>query len=146
MVFFILFVGLIATACLFAWWRGGGPERAVAVMFLTAWLASIATRAPFPQRYQGVAYHTLVIDILLLVGLLAVARRANRVWPVLITSLQALIVLAHLARMASPHQIAFVYLVMTTAWPFIQLLIVIAGTAFLWRRTAIQGAEPSWKS
>lgn len=147
MAFYIVFggfIGLLSVACLFAWWRGGGPERAVAALFLIAWLASIATRAPFPQRYHGVAYHTLVIDGLLLICLLAVSRRANRAWPVVATSLQALIVLAHFARAVSPHELAFVYLVMTVIWPYLQLFIVIAGTAFHWRRTVIQGAEPSW--
>ncbi|MES2444292.1 MAG: hypothetical protein V4574_15805 [Pseudomonadota bacterium] len=143
---FYIFLGLLSAACLFAWWRGGGPERAVAAIFLIAWLASLATSAPFPQRYHGVAYHTLVIDALLLLGLLAVSRRANRAWPVVVTSLQALIVLAHVARMASSHEIAFVYMVMTTSWPIFQIFILMAGTAFHWRRTVIRGAEPSWTS
>lgn len=144
MAFFYVFFVLLSVTCLFAFWRGGGPERAVAVLFSIAWLASLATSAPFPERYHGVAYHTLAIDVLLLICLLAVSRRANRAWPVVATSLQALIVLAHLARMLSAHEIAFVYMVMTTIWPFLQLFIVIAGTAFHWRRTAIHGAEPSW--
>jgi uncharacterized integral membrane protein len=113
-------------------------------MFLIAWLASLATSTPFPQRYHGVAYHTLVIDTLLLIGLFVVSRRANRAWPVVATSLQALIVLAHVARMMSAHELAFVYMVMTASWPIIQIFVLIAGTGFHWRRTATLGAEPSW--
>lgn len=143
---FYIFLGLLSAACLFAWWRGGGPERAIAAIFLIAWLASLATSAPFPQRYHGVAYHTLAIDTLLLLALLVVSRRANRAWPVVATSLQALIVLAHVARMLSSHEIAFVYMVMTASWPIFQIFILIAGTAFHWRRTTIHGAEASWTS
>ena len=143
---FYIFLGLFSATCLFAWWRGGGPEQAIAAMFSIAWLASLALRTPFPQRYHGVAYQTLVIDMVLLVALLVVTRRANRAWPVVATGMQALIVLAHLARMISPHEVAFVYMVMTAAWPVIQLFVLIAGTAFHWRRTAIHGAEPSWTS
>jgi hypothetical protein len=142
--FFIIFLGLLFGACLFALWRGGGPERAIAALFLIAWLASIATRAPFQRLYQGVAYHTLAIDTLLFVSLLIVTRRANRKWPVLVTGLQLLVALAHLARILMPFELPVVYMIMTAAWPFIQLITVLAGTAFHWRRTAIHGAEASW--
>lgn len=146
MAFFITFLGLLFGSCLFALWRGGGPERAAAALFLIAWLASIATRAPFQHLYQGPAYHTLAIDTLLFVSLLVVTRRANRKWPVVVTSLQLLVALAHLARILTPFELPGVYMIMTAAWPFIQLITVIAGTAFHWRRTAIRGAEPSWMS
>lgn len=145
-MFFLIFLGLLLAACSFAWWRGGGPERAVATMFLIAWLVSVLIHSPTPVQYHGVEVQTMVVDTLLLIGLLAVSRRANRAWPVVATSLQLLIVLAHLARTISPHEIAFVYMVMVVTWPFIQLIVLIAGTAFHWRRTAILGAEPSWKS
>jgi hypothetical protein len=144
--FFLIFFGLLSAACLFAWWRGGGPERAVAAMFLIAWLVSVLIHSPTPRQYHGVEIQTLAVDTLLLVGLLAVSRRANRAWPVVATSLQLLIVLAHLARALNPFQFPFVYMVMVVTWPFIQLLILIAGTAFHWRRTVIQGAEPSWRN
>lgn len=144
MTFFLVFLGLLSVTCLFALWRGGGPERAIAALFLVAWLASIATDSPVPVRYYGVELNYLVIDSLLLIGLLAVARHANRSWPTVATSLQALIVLAHVARAVNPHQLAYVYMIMTAAWPFLQLLVLIVGTALHWRRTAIHGAEPSW--
>ena len=144
MTFFFIFVGLLSATCLFALWRGGGPERAIAALFSIAWLASIVTDSPKPLRYHGVEVNYLVIDSLLLVGLLAVSRRANRAWPVVATSLQALIVLAHVARAITPHEVAFVYMIMTAAWPFIQLFVLTGGTAFHWRRTAINGAEASW--
>jgi hypothetical protein len=144
--FFLVFLSLLLATCLLALWRGGGPERAIAALFLIAWLASIATDSPVPLRYYGVEVNYLVIDSLLMLALLAVSRRANRAWPTVATSLQALIVLAHLARAITPHQVAFVYMVMTAAWPFLQLLVLTAGTAFHWRRTVIHGAEPSWTS
>lgn len=145
-ILFVAFVGLLAGAFLFAWWRGGGPERVVATMFVAAWLATTATKLPAEINRLTVAYHTLAIDTLLLIGLLAVARRANRIWPVAAASLSLLIVLAHLARMINTHQFRFVYIVMTEFWPYLQLLLLIAGTALHWRRAATRGAEPSWRS
>ncbi|MEI9850708.1 MAG: hypothetical protein WDN24_07455 [Sphingomonas sp.] len=81
LVLFVAFIGLLSIACLFALWRGGGPERAVAVIFFTAWLASTITKRVTGLRYHDMAYITLGIDILVLIGLVVVTRRANRAWP-----------------------------------------------------------------
>lgn len=140
----LIFVGLLLAACLFAWWRGGGPERAVAALFLIAWLVSFLIHSPASIHYHGVEVQTMIVDTLLLIALLAISRRANRAWPVVATSFQALIVLAHLARGINPFQFPYVYMVMVVSWPLIQLIVLTAGTAFHWRRTAINGAEPSW--
>jgi hypothetical protein len=140
----LIFLGLLLAACLFAWWRGGGPERAVAALFFLAWLVSFLIHTPSARHWQVVEIQTMVVDILLLVALLAISRRANRVWPLVATSLQTLIVLAHLARAVNPVQFPFVYMVMVVAWPIVQLFVLIAGTALHWRRTATRGAEPSW--
>ena len=115
-------------------------------MFLIAWLASIATDSPDSLRYRNVEIAYAAIDTILLICLLLVARRANRRWPVVAASLQLLIVLAHAARAINPPQIAFVYMVMTAVWPFLQLMVLAAGTILHWRRTAVLGAVPSWST
>ena len=142
----LIFLGLLLAACLFAWWRGGGPERAVAALFFLAWLVSFLIHKPLASHYHGVEIPMVVMDMLLLVALLAISRRANRVWPVVATSLQALIVLAHVARALNPFQFPYVYMVMVVIWPIVQLFVLIAGTALHWRRTVTLGAEPSWTS
>lgn len=143
---FVAFIGLLLIGCLYAYWRGGGPERAVAAMFFVAWAVSTTITMWTGLRYHQLAYFTLTIDTLLLIGLLAVTRRANRAWPVVVTSLQVLIVLAHGARVINQHQLHIVYIVMTEFWPYLQLAVLIAGTALHSRRVATHGAEPSWKS
>jgi len=144
MVFFLAFAGLVAVSCGLAFWRGGGPERLVAALFLIAWLASIASNTPAPLRYHSVEIAFAVIDTVLLIGLLLVASRANRRWPSVAAGLQLLIVLAHAARAINPLQIAVVYMIMTAVWPFLQLLLLLGGTVLHWRRTAVLGAVPSW--
>lgn len=143
---FVAFIGLLSGACLFAFWRGGGPERAVAWMFLAAWTVSTMQTMLTGLRYQNLAWFTLAVDIMLLIGLLVVMRRANRAWPVVVSSLQVLVVLAHGARVFNPHQFRMVYIMMTEFWPYLQLIILIVGTFLHWRRTATAGAEPSWKA
>lgn len=141
---FVAFIGLLLAASLLALWRGGGPERAVAVMFALAWAVSVLTFKAL--QYQKPVWFILTVDTLLLLGLLLVMRRANRAWPVVVTSLQFLVVLGHAARAVNVHQLRFVYIVMTEFWPYLQLIVLLTGTILHWRRTATHGAEPSWKS
>ncbi|MDV3456023.1 hypothetical protein RZN05_03445 [Sphingomonas sp. HF-S4] len=134
---FLAFALLVGIALGFAWWKGGMPERIASGMFLIAWLVSMATDSPYAIRYHEVQLNYLLIDFTLLVGLLLLTRATRRRWTVLAASLQSLIVLAHLARAISPHQWALVYMIMTTIWPYLQLLVLIGGTVTHWRRTAV---------
>jgi hypothetical protein len=141
---FLLFAMLVGAAFALSWWKGGAPERIASGMFLIAWLASIATDSPFPVRYHHVQLNYLLIDLALLIGLLLLAHAADRRWTVVAASLQSLVVLAHFARAVSPHQWAIVYMIMTTLWPYLQLLVLIAGIALHWRRRIVLGNVPSW--
>lgn len=140
---FLAFAILVGIALGVAWWKGGVPERIASGMFSIAWLASMATDSPYAVRYREVQINFLLIDLALLVGLLLLTRATHRRWTVLATSLQSLIVFAHLARAISPHQWALVYMIMTTVWPYLQLLVLIGGTVTHWRRSAVLVSAPS---
>lgn len=140
-----IFLALLCVSCLLALWLGGAPERLVAGIFVLAWLASKAV----PRSWRIFAQFetmTLAIDILLLVALLLIALKANRRWPMAMTSLQAIIVLAHLAKLVDPQLIRPAYAIMTWSWPFLQLLLLIIGTLLHARRVARTGAVASWSS
>jgi hypothetical protein len=140
---FLAFAILVGVALGVAWWKGGAPERIASGMFSIAWLASMATDSPYAIRYREVQLNFLLIDLALLIGLLLLTRATHRRWTVLATSLQSLIVFAHLARVISPHQWALVYMIMTTVWPYLQLVVLIGGTVTHWRRTAVLANAPS---
>lgn len=145
-ILFIAFIGLLLVACLYAFWRGGGPERAVAWIFIAAWVISITIRYVTDLVYQRPAWITLSVDTAVLIALAVVTRRANRAWPVVVTSMQLLIVLSHVARTINAHQFPRVYIVMTKSWPYLQLITLLVGTILHWRRTVTHGAEDSWKN
>ena len=144
MIFFAIFVSLLVGSSLLAWWKGGAPERIVSSMFLIAWLASVALYATEARRYESVDWIGPGLNIALFLGLYAVARRANRTWPILAASLQILIVLAQVGRILRPEWLWQVSMLVTVSWPYLQLCVVIVGTIFHWRREVISGPERSW--
>jgi hypothetical protein len=127
-MFFWLFLGLLVLACLLAILVGGGPERLVALLFLTAWLASMAVERPFSVRYATLETATMVVDLLLFVALLWIALTSRRYWPMALVSLQAIILIVHLVKLLDPLLIRAAYERMTIVWPMLQVLILIGGT------------------
>jgi hypothetical protein len=139
------FACVLLLAVGFALWKGGGPERVVGLLFLTAFLASLVTDSPAMVQYFAVELVAALIDILLLVALALLARAANRRWTVVAAGLQLLILAAHAARAINIRQAAFVYMVMTAVWPILQILLLAIGTVLHWRRMSRNGDDPAWK-
>ena len=142
LVFFTVFFA----ACGYALWRGGAPERAVAAAFLVAGLATPLLDLPEVQRFYSVSVGVFAIDLLLLAALLAIALRADRFWPLLVVSLQAIIIIAHLVKFANPDLIRRAYSMMIAVWSYPQLLLLVVGTVRHRRRLARNGTDGSWKT
>ncbi|WP_375397486.1 hypothetical protein [uncultured Sphingomonas sp.] len=143
MLFFATFVALLASSVGLAGWKGGAPERVVGFMFLTAWLISVALFRDL-NRYVSADWISFGINLALALGLFCVALIANRSWPMLVSSLQWMIILAQLGRRVGPNWMWQVNMVMNAAWPYFQVMILLTGTIFHWRREARSGKEPSW--
>ncbi|MEA3031701.1 MAG: hypothetical protein QOG13_3026 [Sphingomonadales bacterium] len=141
----IVFFAIFFAACGYALWRGGAPERAVAACFLVAGLATPLLDLPQVQRFYSVAIGVFAIDLLLLAALLAIALRADRFWPMLVASLQAIIIIAHLVKFANPELIRRAYAMMIALWTYPQLLLLVAGTVRHRRRLRRNGTDSSWK-
>lgn len=139
------FACVLLLAVGFAWWKGGGPERVVGLLFLAAFLVSLVTDSPAMVQYFRVELAAALIDLALLTALTLVARAANRRWTVVAAGLQFLILAAHAARSINIRQAAFVYMVMTAIWPILQILLLLIGTVLHRRRVLRVGDDPSWK-
>jgi hypothetical protein len=141
-VFFTIFFA----ACGYALWRGGAPERAVALCFLVAGLATPLLDLPQGQRFYSVSVGVFAIDLLLLIALLAITLRANRFWPMLVVSLQAIIIIAHLVKFANPELIRRAYSMMIAMWTYPQLILLVIGTMRHRKRIRRNGSDSSWKT
>lgn len=142
LVFFVVFFA----ACGYALWRGGAPEREVAAAFLVAGLATPLLDLPQVQRFYSVSVSVFVIDLLLLVALLAIALRADRFWPMLVASLQAIIIVAHLVKFANPELIRRAYSMMIAVWSYPQLILLVVGTVRHRKRLRQNGTDSSCES
>lgn len=146
MAFFVIFVALLFGSVALAWWKGGAPERIIAMTFLAAWLVSVVLYSSDIRRYATIDWVGPVMNVVMAVILYLVARRANRRWPMLAASLQMLIVLAQIGRSLRHDWIWQVYLLMTSTWPFLELLVLWVGIIAHWWREKQNGPEPSWST
>lgn len=127
--FWISLVGV----CSYALARGGPAERRVAVMLAAAAVLTAAVREPWASRYSTLELRVALVDLALLAGLVVVAVRAGRVWPIALCALQAVTVLGHLGKLLDPDlwRLGYALMIMVPVFPGLVLLAV--GT---WRHAA----------
>lgn len=126
-----IFVALLAAVVLYAFRRGGAPERWTAAMFVVAGTATLALHSPWPARYVGLETSVLVIDVTLLSGLMVVAVRADRFWPLAMAAFQTMAVGAHAAKALDLRLGAGAYQQALVFWSYATLPLLALA---VWRR------------
>lgn len=121
---------VITLICGAALWKGGRPERLVAVALFAAWLASLAVfMSPWLPPHVGV----WLVDLLLLAVLVAVALRTDRYWPIFVAGFHLLTVLTHAARAIDPKAGAWAYATASVIFSYLMLYALAFGTWGAWR-------------
>lgn len=142
----LVFVGLTAACCFYAWWRGGGPERIGAAIFAAGSVLSHFAYVVSARHFQGVETGILIVDAATFLAYLALAARANRFWPIWMTGLLGIAIVAHLAMKASPQILPYAYRFVLSAWSYPMLALIVVGTWQHRKRLKLYGADPSWSS
>lgn len=138
------FPALLFVCCLYAFVAGGAPERLGAAAYGLACVAShVVVSAPAIQ-FRSVEKGVFVVDVLVFVAFIILALRANRFWPIWVSALLGLGVLAHLARWTGPSAVPWAYQVIMSIWSYPILAIIAIGTFNHRRRLVRTGADPSW--
>jgi hypothetical protein len=141
MTHIIVFNLLLGAACLYAFVRGGAPERLTAAVFAIAACASYY--APY-SRYREVELALFAIDLVTLLALATIAARADRYWPLYVSALQLLTLAIHGAKAYEPGLVHWMYGGASgkIAYPMILLLAI---GVFRHRRRLIEvGRDPDW--
>lgn len=140
----MLFTALLLSSCAYALLRGGAPERVVAGSLLTAYVATLLAYSELPTRFEKVEIAVLLVDTILLLGLIAVALRADRVWPLFVAGLHLTTIGAHLIKFFDGNMIRVTYAVMIAAWSYPMLVLLAVGTWRHRRRLKIHGDDHPW--
>jgi hypothetical protein len=140
------FNALLLVCCLYAFVAGGGPERVGAAAYALACLASHLVFSAPAIKFRSVEIGVLIIDVLVFVAFAILSVRANRLWPIWVSGLLGLGVLAHLARWAGPGVIPWAYQIILSVWSYPILAVIALGTFNHQRRLAEFGVDRSWSS
>lgn len=129
MVRFIIFLLLLAAATLYAFRRGGTPEKQVAATLVVIELLDMAYHG------LGARSHYLTVDAFHafndfwpLVVLLAVALTADRFWPLWVAALQVIAAFAHYGRAVDLSVPAMAYSIMIRVPIWLQTSVLLFGT------------------
>lgn len=94
--------------CLIALWRGNGTDKLGAALISVAWVITplVEVRKSWYQFQGGI----FTVDLVTLVGLVALAILSNRRWPICAAAFQTFAVLTHVAFLVNPHALFRAYL------------------------------------
>ena len=148
MLRFLIWLAMLLVASLYAFARGGAPERvAAAVLF---------SMLPIDWLYHAIwgnvtVYSTLNVghfinDLWLLIALTVLGLRANRIWVLGQASIQLIAVIAHLVRWQTPLVDPDIYAAFTRWTSYLQIALLFAGTMAHHRRSKRGINTPSWRN
>lgn len=131
-----------------AWRWGGGPERALAGIFVWFGAADLANHAMFGAWSDLYTINTghVVIDLAALVVAVGVAALANRFYPLWFAACQLVAVIAHLAREMAEGINPLAYVVMYVGPSYCQIIILALGIWWHRRRVLREGTYRAWRN
>lgn len=123
-MFPILGILALGAACYLAFKYGGFDEKAAAAAFVIATLVSRLVQQNYSHTETGV----LAVDFVLLGGLLVLALKSDRFWPMYAAAFQFVGALVHVASMAEQGAYAWAYAVGLVFWSYPVMFALMAGT------------------
>ncbi|MDZ4307603.1 hypothetical protein [Allopontixanthobacter sp.] len=127
-------------------WKGAGPERAVAGVFLGMLISSRIYSLVFGNfiNLVSIDYGRALIDLAAMIAFAIIALRANRMYTLWIAALQLIAFNAHLARELTQSMTPIAYAILYVGPSYFQLLIQGLGLWAHRRRVARFGPYRSW--
>lgn len=86
-----------------------------------------------------------LIDLILTFGLIVLALKANRLWPILLAGMQLATVFGHIAKLLSFPLPTAGYAIFVQLWAWPMLFVTAVGTYKHHQRTKRRGSEQDWK-
>jgi hypothetical protein len=115
--------------CGAALWKGGPDEKAAGAMFL---MSLVITRTLRDHSWPLLQRGDLLADTLFFVGLLVLALRTPRYWPLAAAAFQFLSVLTHMGKLIDPNVHQWAYITAQVIWSYLVLAAIGVGTWTTW--------------
>lgn len=127
----VAFYGLLQSlVTLYTLWRGGWPERLVGAITGIAWLATWLSPFNPHTGHSVIQVDIFVIDLLLAAILILIALKADRYWPIWVSTLQVLTISFHGVRWYDSTVLPAAYHHLTVWLAYPALAMIVVGT---WR-------------
>ena len=140
----LIFYTIQLAASGYAILRGGAPERLTGLALLIAALSTGIVERNVPSLFSGLELGVMIVDLILLAFMIGITLSADRFWPAWVTALHALGTGAHLVRAISPDVIRLVYALLSAAWSYPIVLLLVIGTARHSQRIRAKGWDLDW--
>ena len=118
--------------------RGSMAERLAAGGIIVAAYLSVLVRSSGASAFKNIELPVLFVDTGLLVLLLSISLRSGKFWPLWLTAMQSLVILAHLAPFV-PHMVPWGYWRAVAIWSWPMLIVL----AFAIHRHHQEKSNPS---
>lgn len=125
MLWQILGFAALGLSCFVALRWGGMDEKIAAVGFI---IAVIATNTVTDGSYGHTETGVLVVDVAVFFGLLVLALRSDRFWPMWAAAFQLVGTMVHFASISQTGDFAWAYYVALIFWTFPVFIALMAGT------------------
>jgi len=140
-----IFQLLHTLCCAYALIWGGKPERLAGAMLFTAAMATVLVEISSHYfNYRDVELATLLIDAALLAGLVSLALKANRYWPIWISALHASTVTTHLVKFMNPVLLPTVYHIAAAVMAIPMAMLLVVAAYRHQQRMKLSGTDSPW--
>lgn len=136
---------LLLSSCMYAFWRGGAPERLTALAFLLAAAGTLLLHLPRTTEFDDLEVGVLLVDAALLAFLVGLSVRANRYWPLWVTAIHISTLAVHLAKALNPALVWPVYATAASVASIPMILILWIGTMRHQQRLKRLGSDAPWR-
>jgi hypothetical protein len=142
----VLLLFVLSFSLIYALRRGGEPERAVAIIFILMIISDPLVHVVTPKKFTVLDPGHFIIDLIGWIALLGVALRAHRFWPLWVSALQTISLIAHISKLLdySIHPVA--YGIMQVAGSYPLLIILTIGTYNHQARLHRNGSDIPWNA
>ena len=145
MVLQLIYWAALGACLLYAFRRGGAPERLGITIIAVGSILSVIVASGFAARFRTVEWGILLVDVGVLIAFLAIALRTDRYWPLWAAGFHTIGVATHVATLADPDVVSRAYALAQGFWAYPMMIAVAIGTRNHQRRSR-PPRRGSWRS